>query len=71
MIYIIYSFPNLEMLNSIYFREEKQKLTKFPRTPEDLRVTSEIIGKYTKSHFYHVLTLFIWIYVLYILILIF
>ncbi len=58
MSYIIYTFPQLDEYDKI-------KIKKFPRTPDELRDFVEVIKKYSSTHHYHVLTLFIWIYLLY------
>lgn len=57
MAYILYSFP-------ILGEEEKKSILQFPRTPEALQDFVRAISKYNESHFYHVLTLFVWIYLL-------
>lgn len=54
--YIIYSFPNLS-------ENERDAILQFPKTAENLKIFVSAILVYSQKQFYHVLTLFIWIYI--------
>lgn len=57
MIYIIHTFPELT-------QKEKTDLIQFPKTPNDLKRFIEAIEIYNETHFYHVLSLFVFSYLL-------
>lgn len=55
--YIIHSLPELTPF-------QKQAILQFPRTPAALKLFVNGVSVYTESHYYHVVVLFIWCYLL-------
>ena len=47
-----------------YFSNDRIKLVRFPRTPEEIQDMIKVVNKYTDNYFYHVLLFFIWVYIL-------
>lgn len=45
-------------------RNDRSKLLRFPRTPQDIQDIVQVVNKYTGQYFYHVLALFISVYIL-------
>jgi hypothetical protein len=52
------------LINFFIFRNEKAKILRFPRTPDQLRELVSVVKEYTNTHFFHVLTFFITLYLL-------
>ena len=55
MSYILYNFPELK-------EEEREAIFQFPKTPDNIKKFVSGVLIYSHKQFYHVLALFVWVY---------